>query len=100
MQIIKRDPRHGGILQFGTEIVSASDASLVALLGASPGASTAVWIMVKVVERCFEDKLKRGGWAAKLKAMIPSYGESLIDDAALTRRVRAETSEILHLHNI
>src|SRR6266481_12058 len=99
-QIIKRDPRHGGILQFGTEIVSAADGSLVALLGASPGASTAVWIMVQVVERCFEDELKRGGWAARLKAMIPSYGKSLIDDAALTRRVRAETAEILHLHNI
>jgi malate dehydrogenase (quinone) len=100
VQIIKRDPRHGGILEFGTEIVSASDGSLVALLGASPGASTAVWIMVKVVERCFERELKEGGWAGKLKAMIPSYGESLIDDAELCRRVRAETAEVLHLRNV
>jgi len=100
VQIIKRDPRHGGILQFGTEIVSAADGSLVALLGASPGASTAVWIMVQVVERCFEEELKRGGWAARLKAMIPSYGKSLIDDAELCRRVRAETAEVLHLRNL
>ena len=100
VQIIKRDPQRGGILQFGTEIVSASDGSLVALLGASPGASTAVWIMVAVVERCFKDKLKERGWAAKLKAMIPSYGRSLIDDAALCRSVRAETAEILHLRNV
>ena len=35
---------HGGVLQFGTEIVSSADNSLAALLGASPGASTAVWI--------------------------------------------------------
>ena len=100
VQIIKRDPQRGGVLQFGTEIVSAADGSLVALLGASPGASTAVSIMVDVLGRCFADQLKRGGWAAKLKAMIPSYGESLIDDAALTWRVRAETAEVLHLRNV
>jgi malate dehydrogenase (quinone) len=80
--------------------VSAADGSLVALLGASPGASTAVWIMVEVVERCFEDRLEGAAWAAKLKAMIPSYGQSLIDDAALCRKVRAETAEVLHLRNV
>ena len=99
VQIIKRDPRHGGILEFGTELVAAADGSLVALLGASPGASTSVWIMLKVIERCFKDELKRG-WDAKLKAMIPSYGQSLIEDAELCRRVRAETAAVLHLQNI
>jgi len=99
VQIIKRDPKHGGVLQFGTEIVSAADGSLVALLGASPGASTSVWIMVQIVESFFEDKLK-DGWAKQLKLMIPSYGESLIDDADLCRRVRAATAEVLHLRNI
>ena len=63
VQIIKKDPTHGGILQFGTELVSASDRSLTAMLGASPGASTAVWIMLKVVERCFEEQLKNRGVA-------------------------------------
>ena len=100
VQIIKRDPQHGGILQFGTEIVSAADGALSALLGASPGASTAVAIMLNVIMQCFADELERDGWTAKLKAMIPSYGESLIDDAALTRRVRAETAEVLHLRNV
>src|SRR5258705_13474800 len=61
VQIIKRDRQHGGILEFGTEIVNASDGSLVALLGASPGASTAVSIMVDVVERSFARQLKEGG---------------------------------------
>src|SRR6202042_1291217 len=61
VQIIKKDPTHGGILQFGTELVSAADRSIVAMLGASPGASTAVWIRNRVVERCFADKLKDGG---------------------------------------
>ncbi len=99
VQIIKRDPRHGGILEFGTELVTAADRSLVALLGASPGASTSVWIMLRVIEQCFEQQVKQG-WAAKLKEIIPSYGESLIDNAELCRRVRAETAALLHLQNV
>jgi malate dehydrogenase (quinone) len=100
VQVIKRDQQRRGVLEFGTEVVHASDGSLVALLGASPGASTAVWIMLEVVGQCFEQEVKEGGWGAKLKEMIPSYGESLIDDADLCQRVRAETAEVLHLHNV
>jgi malate dehydrogenase (quinone) len=100
VQIIKPDPQRGGVLEFGTELVSAADGSLVALLGASPGASTAVWITLNVIERCFKDRLKPDGWLPKLKELIPSYGQSLIDDAALCRRVRAETAAVLHLQNI
>jgi malate dehydrogenase (quinone) len=100
VQIIKKDPTHGGILEFGTELVSAADHSIVAMLGASPGASTAVWIMVRVLERCFAEKLKTGGWSAKLKEMIPSYGQSLIENAALCQQVRAETASVLHINNV
>jgi len=70
VQIIKKDQKHTGVLEFGTEIVAAADHSLVALLGASPGASTAVWIMIKVLETCFPQAIKNDGWAAKLKQMI------------------------------
>ena len=59
------------MLQFGTELISASDRSLAAMLGASPGASTAVWIMLQVVERNFPLEFKTGDWSAKLKEMIP-----------------------------
>jgi malate dehydrogenase (quinone) len=100
VQIIKKDPTHGGILEFGTELVVAADRSIVAMLGASPGASTAAWIMIQVIERCFADKLKSGGWSAKLKQIIPSYGQSLAEDAALGQRVRAETAAVLHINNI
>jgi malate dehydrogenase (quinone) len=100
VQIIKKDPTHGGILEFGTELVVAADRSIVAMLGASPGASTAAWIMIQVIERCFADKLKSGGWLAKLKQIIPSYGQSLAEDAALGQRVRAETAAVLHINNI
>ena len=100
VQIIKKDPVHGGILQFGTELVSASDGSIVAMLGASPGASTAVWIMLEVIKRCFPDKVASGGWADGLKKMIPSYGQSLIENPALAERVRAETAAVLNINNI
>ena len=100
VQIIKKDPIHGGILQFGTELVSAADRSIVAMLGASPGASTAVWIMIQIVELCFANKLNDGGWLVKLKEIIPSYGQSLIENAALCRQVRAETAAILNINNI
>jgi malate dehydrogenase (quinone) len=100
VQIIKPDPKRGGILEFGTELVPAADGSLIALLGASPGASTAVWIAIEVLERCFDNELKTEGWSGRLKGIIPSYGESLIDDAELCRRVRAETAAVLHLQNV
>jgi malate dehydrogenase (quinone) len=100
VQIIKKDPTHGGILQFGTELVTAADRSIVAMLGASPGASTAVWIMLQVIERCFKDKMKRAGWYDKLKTMIPSYGQSLAENGDLCRKVRAETAAVLNITNI
>jgi malate dehydrogenase (quinone) len=100
VQIIKKDPAHGGILEFGTELVSAGDGSIVAMLGASPGASTAVWIMIQVIERGFAEKLKHGGWSAKLKELIPSYGQSLAENAALCERVRAETAAVLNINNV
>jgi len=55
-------------------------------------------IALEVLKRCFAGEL--AGWTGKLKQMIPSYGESLIDDAALCRRVRAETAKVLRLQNI
>jgi malate dehydrogenase (quinone) len=100
VQIIKPDPRRGGFLEFGTELVAAGDHSLVALLGASPGASTAVFIAISVLEKCFKNELTPNGWLPKLKEMIPSYGVSLIEDAALCRRVRAETAAVLHLATV
>ena len=98
VQIIKKDPTHGGVLEFGTELVTASDGSLVAMLGASPGASTAVSIMVNVIERCFAEQLKTAAWMNKLQQMIPSYGHSLADDPKLWGRVHDETAETLHIN--
>ncbi|WP_193211118.1 malate dehydrogenase (quinone) [Luteolibacter marinus] len=95
VQIIKQDPEKGGVLQFGTEIVAAADGSLAALLGASPGASTAVDVMVEIIEKCFPERL--AGWKNQLKAMLPSYGHKLADDADLYRAIRGEADATLGL---
>ena len=100
VQIIKKDPTHGGILQFGTELVSSGDGSLAAMLGASPGASTSVAIMLQVIERCFSSQMDHGGWIDKLRKMIPSYGESLISNTELCKKVRAETASVLNIVDI
>jgi malate dehydrogenase (quinone) len=98
VQIIKKDEKGKGKLEFGTEIVAAADGTLAALLGASPGASTATQTMIDVIERCFSDKLESGGWKEGLKAMIPSYGESLIENADLLRTIRQDTLSTLKLN--
>jgi malate dehydrogenase (quinone) len=100
VQIVKKDPTHGGMLQFGTEIVSTADGSIVALLGASPGASTAVAIMLDVIKRVFSAKLTDGGWEEKLVRMIPSFGQSLIDNPALCQQVRDESADALQINRV
>src|SRR5690554_1553232 len=97
VQIIKKTRGGGGKLEFGTEIVAAKDGSLAALLGASPGASTAVHAMLDVIHRCFGEKAKTPQWQERLRELIPSYGQSLVDDEALLTRVRERTLTTLKL---
>jgi len=97
VQIIKRCHQHWGKLEFGTEIVASADGSLAALLGASPGASVSVKAMLDVLQRCFASRMQSQDWQDSLKSLIPSFGESLIDDAALLARVRRDTLSTLNL---
>jgi len=96
VQIIKKDDSGRGKLEFGTELVAAKDGSLAALLGASPGASVAVQAMIEVLERCFPEKMA-SGWDQRLKEMIPSYGESLKNDAKLLEGIREEVLSTLKI---
>jgi len=97
VQVIKKDPKHGGILEFGTEVVSSADGSIAALLGASPGASTSVAIMINLLKRCFPDRAKSDSYRKKLREMIPSWGKKLNDDAELCEATRTRTSAILQI---
>ena len=97
VQIIKKDPKRGGSLQFGTEVVSAADGSLAALLGASPGASTTVSIMMTLMKKCFPNQFTSEDWQTKIKQMVPSFGRPLSSDAALVDEVRERTARVLEL---
>ena len=97
VQIIKQAEGGGGKLEFGTEIVAAQDGTLAALLGASPGASTAANAMINVIERCFPEKIRTPEWQERMKELVPSYGQSLVDDEALLTRVRERTLSTLKL---
>ncbi|RIV21163.1 malate:quinone oxidoreductase [Fibrisoma montanum] len=97
VQVIKKDEEEGGVLEFGTEVVSSADGSIAALLGASPGASTAVSIMLDLLKRCFPDRLESEAWQQRLREMIPSYGRSLANDPQLMQEIRTMTSNVLGL---
>lgn len=97
VQVIKDTDSGGkGTLQFGTEVVSSADGSVAALLGASPGASTAVQVMLEVIERCFPQHVR--DWEPRIKEMIPSYGQPLAENPDLLQDVNRSTAEALGLN--
>ncbi|MED0717328.1 malate:quinone oxidoreductase [Aeribacillus composti] len=97
VQIIKDTEAGGkGTIQFGTEVVTAADGSIAALLGASPGASTAVHVMLEVIKKCFPQHLNK--WEPKIKEMIPSYGVSLVENPDLFHELHTSTAETLGLN--
>lgn len=97
VQIIKSDAEKGGVLRLGTEVVSDKEGTIAALLGASPGASTAAPIMLHLMEKVFKDKVASPQWQAKLKTIIPSYGTKLNGNVDATEQELQYTSEVLGL---
>ncbi|MCO4338917.1 malate dehydrogenase (quinone) [Staphylococcus agnetis] len=97
VQVIKDTEEYGkGFIQFGTEVVNSQDHTVIALLGESPGASTSVSVALEVLEKNFPELTSE--WTPKIQKMIPSYGKSLIEDEALMRKTRKQTSKDLELH--
>ncbi|WP_146551672.1 malate:quinone oxidoreductase [Rummeliibacillus sp. SL167] len=96
VQVIKDTAAGGkGTLQFGTEVITGADGSIAALLGASPGASTAVFVMLEVVKKCFPQHAKE--WESKIKEMIPSYGLALVEHPELIDEIHTSTAQALGL---
>ncbi|MFT4231753.1 MAG: malate:quinone oxidoreductase [Leucobacter sp.] len=95
VQVMKKDPEKGGILQFGTEVITGADGSIAGLLGASPGASTAVHAMMGVLQRCFPEQFEQ--WQPVFKQQIPALGEGLNGDPEAAAKSLAETAEVLGL---
>jgi malate dehydrogenase (quinone) len=93
VQIMKRDAHGKAVIQFGTEVVTGADGTIAGLLGASPGASTAVPIMLDVIAKCFPDRMD--AWRPQLAEMIPSYGSTLSTDEAAAIAMLSRTAEVL-----
>ena len=98
VQIIKRS-KEGGRLQLGTELVASSDGSLAALLGASPGASTAVAIMLEVLQRCFAQQFASTSWQERLTELLPSIHADPLQNPEVLQRMRDRSDAQLGLSN-
>lgn len=95
VQVIKDTDKSKGNLQFGTEVITSEDGTLAALLGASPGASTAVDIMFDVLQRCYQSEFS--DWESKTKEMVPSFGLKLSEHEDVYHAVNKEITKYLNV---
>lgn len=95
VQVIKDTDKSKGNLQFGTEVITSEDGTLAALLGASPGASTAVDIMFDVLQRCYQSEFS--DWESKIKEMVPSFGLKLSEHEDVYHAVNKEITKYLNV---
>ena len=95
VQVIAPDRKKHGVLQFGTQLITAADGSIGGMLGASPGASTATSIMLTMLEKMFPQRIE--AWRPALKQMVPSWGTHLSEDAELAHRTLERTAAALDL---
>jgi malate dehydrogenase (quinone) len=95
VQIMKRGADGKAVIQFGTEVVSGGDGTIAGLLGASPGASTAVPIMLDVLATCFPQRMSE--WEPQLTRMIPSYGTTLSEKPKVATKELKDTAKALGL---
>lgn len=93
-QVIK-PVKGGGVLQFGTEVISSKDSSIAGLLGASPGASVSVSVMLDVLAKLYPADY--AGWDSELRKLIPSFGTKLNDSPPRAKKTLAETAKVLGL---
>ncbi|WP_324026073.1 malate dehydrogenase (quinone) [Maribacter sp. BPC-D8] len=80
VQTIKKDEFEGGSLEFGTQLVHSKDGRITCLLGASPGASTSVKIMLDVLEKAFPEIMESKFGKAQLNKMVPFYKKEVTKD--------------------
>jgi malate dehydrogenase (quinone) len=95
VQIIKPFKKIGGKLEFGTEVVWSDDATLAALMGASPGASTSVYSMLNVIEKSFRGRINSTTWKNTIEKMAPSYNQDLSKKPSLFNKTRLSTYKTL-----
>jgi malate dehydrogenase (quinone) len=99
VQAIKETDGKAGIVHYGTEVITGAGRSISALLGASPGASVSVNIVLEIVKMCFPHLLETPEGHARMKEMIPTFDEDikLPEHAARFRETNRKAEEILQL---
>jgi len=99
VQAIKKTDGEAGIVHYGTEVITDAARSISALLGASPGASVSVNIVLEVIKMCFPHLLETPEGKERMKAMIPTYDEDikLPQNADRYRELSRKADEILQL---
>jgi malate dehydrogenase (quinone) len=99
VQAIKKTDGEAGIVHYGTEVITDADRTISALLGASPGASVSVNIVLDVVKLCFPKLLETPEGQARMKEMIPTWNEDIKRPEAAARfaEVSRRADEILGL---
>jgi malate dehydrogenase (quinone) len=99
VQAIKKEDGAAGIVHYGTEIVTNADKSISALLGASPGASVSVSVMLDVVKSCLSHLLESKEGASEIRRMIPTWDEDLTHSFSEERfrQVNHDVDELLGL---
>ena len=73
VQAIKKTDGEAGIVHYGTEVITNQDRTISALLGASPGASVCVSVMLDVIKLCLHHLLATAENKARMKEMIPTW---------------------------
>jgi malate dehydrogenase (quinone) len=99
VQAIKKTDGQAGIVHYGTEVITNQDRTISALLGASPGASVCVHIVLEVIEKCLPHLVATEEGRARLKSMIPTYGVDIKkpENAAFFSEHSRRASELLGL---
>lgn len=99
VQAIKKTDGEAGIVHYGTEVITNEDHSISALLGASPGASVSVNIVMEVVKKCFPQLLDSPEGKARMREMIPTWDVDIKkpENANLFGEVARRTDQILQL---
>ena len=74
VQAIKKTDGEAGIVHYGTEVLTSADKSMSALLGASPGASVSVNIVMEVIKTSFPHLTSGEAGKKRIETIIPTYG--------------------------
>ncbi len=99
VQAIKQTDGEAGIVHYGTEVITNPSRTISALLGASPGASVSVNIVLDVIKQCLPRLLETGTGRARMKEMIPGWDEDMKrrENAEKFRSIHRKACEILRL---